>query len=81
MDIILLKQELLAVHALVGVAFEGKKQALLTNIWQGNKLDCYEKSVVRAVRELYQSSTKSMRSSEWSEKDGCYKTRVWTDFG
>lgn len=32
MDIVLLKPELLAVHALVGIAFEGKKQALLTNI-------------------------------------------------
>ena len=70
MDIVLLKPELLAVYALVGIVFEGKKQALLTNIWQGNKLGCHEKPVVRAVRELHQSSTKSMRSSEWSEEDG-----------
>ena len=69
MDIVLLKPKLLAVYALVGIAFEGKKQALLTNIWQGNKLGCHKKSVAKAVRELYQSSTKSMRSSEWSEED------------
>jgi len=32
MDIVLLKPELLAVYALVGIVFEDKKQALLTNI-------------------------------------------------
>jgi len=43
---------------------------MLREIHQGNQKGNQEESVAKAVRELRQTSSKTVRSAEWSEDDG-----------
>jgi len=68
-DIVLLTLKLFAVRALEGLEFTGPEQDILQDIRQGTKQP-KEEPVARATQELRKSSTRSLRSVEWSECDG-----------
>jgi len=69
-DVILLRPELLAIWALEGVQLEGPEKDILREIRQGNQKGDQEEPVAKAVRELRQTSSKTVRSAEWSEDEG-----------
>jgi len=69
-DVVLLRPELIAVRALEGLHLEGPEQDMLREICQGNQKGDQEEPVVKAARELRQTSSKTVRSAEWSEDDG-----------
>jgi len=68
-DDMLLTPKLFAVRALEGLQFTGPEQDILRDIWQGTKQP-KEEPVARAAQELQKSSTCSLQSAEWSERDG-----------
>jgi len=68
-DIVLLTPKLFVVRALEGLQFTGPEQDILRDIRQGTKQP-KEEPVARAAQELRKSSTRSLRSMEWSEHDG-----------
>jgi len=68
-DVILLTPKLFAVRVLEGLEFTGPEQDILRDIRQGTKQP-KEEPVARAAQELRKSSTRSLRSAEWSERDG-----------
>src|SRR6266511_1601995 len=68
-DLILLPSRLFAVCALEGLELIGPKQDILQDICQGRK-HLEEEPIAKAVQELWKSSTRSLRSAEWSERDG-----------
>jgi len=68
-DVVLLTPKLFAVRALEGLEFTGLEQDILRDIRQGTKQP-KEEPVARATQELQKSSTRSLRSAEWSEHDG-----------
>jgi len=68
-DIVLLTPKLFTVHALEGLQFTRPEQDILRDIWQGTKQP-KEEPVARATQELRKSSTCSLRSVEWLERDG-----------
>jgi len=43
---------------------------MLREIRQGNQRGDQEEPVTKVVRELWQASSKTVRSAEWSEDDG-----------
>jgi len=67
-DVVLLTLKLFAVCALEGLEFTGLEQDILRDIRQGTKQP-KEEPVARAAQELRKSSTRSLRSAEWSEHD------------
>jgi len=68
-DIVLLWLELIAVRALKGLHLEEPEQDMLKEIRQGNQKGNQEEPVAKAVRELWQTSSKTVRSMEWLEDD------------
>jgi len=68
-DVVLLTPKLFAVRALEGLEFTGPEQDILQDIRQGTKQP-KEEPVARAAQELRKSSTRSLQSAEWSERDG-----------
>jgi len=64
-----LKPKFFKVHALRQghLLIEGHEESILTKIRKSKDLD---ESVVKAVEELKKSSTKQLRSEEWSEEQG-----------
>jgi len=60
----------LAIQALEGVQLEGPEKNILREIRQGNQRGDQEEPVAKAVRELWQASSKTVRSAEWSEDEG-----------
>jgi len=68
-DVMLLTPKLFAVRALEGLQFTGLEQDILRDIQQGTK-QLKKEPVARAAQELRKSSTRSLRSAEWSECDG-----------
>jgi len=68
-DVMLLTLKLFVVHALEGLQFTRPEQDILQDIRQGTKQP-KEEPVARAAQELRKSSTRSLRSVEWSECDG-----------
>jgi len=48
---------------------------MLREIRQGNQRGDQEEPVTKAVRELWQASSKTVRSAEWSEDDGVLRFR------
>ena len=68
-NVTLLKPKYFKVHALCQghLLTEGEENILLSKIRKSRDLD---KSVVKAVEELKKSSTKHLRSDEWSEEQG-----------
>jgi len=69
-DVVLLRPELLAVQALEGVQLEGLEKDILREIRQGNQKGDQEEPVAKAAKELWQASSKTVRSTEWLEDQG-----------
>jgi len=74
-DVILLRLELLAIRALEGVQLEGAEKDILREICQGNQKGDQKEPVAKAARELWQASSKTVRSAEWSEDEGLLQFR------
>ena len=77
-NIVLLHPELFTVRAMEGLQFVGPEQDILRDIHKGvNHPE--EESIARAAQELCKSSARSMRSAEWSERDGLlyYRSRIY----
>ena len=74
-DVVLLRPELIAVQALEGLHLEGPERDMLREIRQGNQRGEQEEPVAKAARELWQASSKIVRSTEWSEEDGILRFR------
>jgi len=69
-NIVLLRPEFLAVHALEGVELTGVEQKILSNICKGNRNGDQEEPIARAARELQNSANGTVHSSEWLNIDG-----------
>jgi len=74
-DVVLLRPELLAIRALEGIQSEGLEKDILREIRQGNQKGEQEEPVAKAARELWQASSKTVRSAEWSESNGVLRFR------
>jgi len=74
-DVVLLRLELIAVQALEGLHLEGPERDMLREIRQGNQKGDQEEPVAKAARELRQTSSKIVRSAEWSEDNGVLRFR------
>src|SRR6266568_108403 len=68
-NIVLLLLKLFAVRALEGLEFAGSERDILRNIRQGVR-QLEEEPVAKAMQQMRNSSTCSLRSAEWSERDG-----------
>ena len=77
-NVTLLKPEYFKIRALRQghLLIEGEENILLSKIRKSRDLD---ESVVKAVEELKKSSTKHLRSDEWSEEQGLilYQGKVY----
>ena len=69
-NIVLLRPEFLAVHALEGVELTGGEQKILFNIRRDNRNGNQEEPIAKAARELQRSANRTVHSSEWSNTDG-----------
>jgi len=69
-DVVLLRPELIAVQALEELHLEGPERDMLREIRQGNQKGNQKEPVAKAARELRQTSSKTVRSAEWSEDNG-----------
>jgi len=69
-NIVLLRPEFLAVHALEGVELTGVEQKILSNIHKRNWNRDQEEPIAKVARELRSSANKAVHSSEWSNIDG-----------
>jgi len=74
-DVVLLRQELLAIRALEGVQMKGLEKGILREIRQGNQRGNQEEPVAKAARELQQATSKTVHSAEWSEEKGLLRFR------
>jgi len=74
-DVVLLRPELLAIQALEGVQMEGPEKDILKEIRQGNQRSDQKEPVAKAARELWQATSKTIRSAEWSEEEGLLRFR------
>ena len=68
-DIILLPPKLFVARALEGLEFGGPELDILCDIHKGVKQP-EEEPVAKAAQQLWKLSTRSLRSGEWSERDG-----------
>ena len=68
-DIVLLPPTLFTARAVKAAEFAGPERDILRDIRQGTR-HLQEEPVARAAEELRKSSTKSVRSAEWSKHDG-----------
>ena len=66
-DIVFLRLELIAVRALEGLHLEGLERDMLREIHQGNQKGNQKEPIAKAVRELWQTLSKTVRFAEWSE--------------
>jgi hypothetical protein len=81
-DVTLLRPELFAARAIrtiVGVSAEGEEREILRDIRQGNRAGAQEDTVAKAAQALRSAKGKSLRSAEWSERDGllCFRDRIY----
>jgi len=63
-DIVLIKPKFLVVCVMEDIVVEDEEKTLLTDICYENQIDKQEESVVRAVQNLQQSSTRLIHTSE-----------------
>src|SRR4029077_16808289 len=68
-NIVLLAPKHFAVHVLEALEFAGPELYILRNIRKGVK-DPEEEPVTKAAKLLRKSPTRSLRSREWSDRDG-----------
>ncbi len=80
LNLVLLPHKLFAVCAMEGLEFAGPELDILQDIRQGVRQP-EEEPVAKAVWEMRKSSAHSLRSAEWSERDGLlyYRGRCPTD--
>jgi transposase InsO family protein len=81
-NITLLRPEFFAAHAvraLSGLSPEGEERDILRDIRNANRTGKQEDAVARAAGDLRKSKGKSVRASEWSERDGllCFRDRIY----
>src|SRR5882762_2553296 len=81
-NITLLRPEFFAAHAvraLSGLSPEGEEQDILRDIQNANRTGKQEDAVARAAEDLRKSKGKSIRASEWSERDGllCFRDCIY----
>ena len=69
-NVTLIPPHFLAARALEAISAEGEEQLLLRDIRAGNRTAEREEPVAKAARELKSSTTKTVRSAEWSEQEG-----------
>jgi len=74
-DMILLRPELFAIQALKGIQSEGPEKDILREIHRENQKGDQEEPVAKTARELWQTSGKMVRSTEWSEDNGVLQFR------
>jgi len=74
-NIVLLRPEFLAVHALEGMELTGVEQQILSDICKGNRNGDQEEPIARAARELWGSANGAVHFSEWSNIDGLLRFR------
>src|SRR5467141_525887 len=77
-NIVLLSPKLFTVRALEGLEFIGPEQDLLRDICKRVKHP-EEEPIAKAAQELHKSSARSLRTAEWSERDGIlyYRGRIY----
>ena len=77
-NIVLLPPKLFTVRALEGLEFVGPEQDILRDIRKGVKHP-EEEPIAKAAQELRKSSTRSLRSADWSEHDGLlyYRSHIY----
>jgi len=63
-DVVFLQPELIAVQALERLHLEGLERDMLREICQGNQKGDQEEPVAKAARELRQTSSKMIHSTE-----------------
>jgi len=68
-NVVLLRPEFLAVHALEGVELTGIEQKILSDIRKGIQNEDQEEPITKAVRKLQYSAERIVHSSEWSNID------------
>jgi hypothetical protein len=68
-DNMLLTPNFLAVRALQGLQVTGKERDILKEIRHETETGSKEEVVVKAIKELMKSLTKSVKSAEWSLED------------
>ena len=68
-DITLLDPKLFAIRALEGLEFTGQELDILRDVRKGVK-DPQEEPIASAVKELQKPSTRTVRLSEWSDREG-----------
>src|ERR1700761_3855867 len=78
-NLTLLTPRLFAVRALEGIQVTGEEKDILKEIRHGMEAENQEEVVVKAVKELKKSSTKSVKSSEWSIENGLlyYRGKIY----
>src|ERR1700761_2989445 len=78
-NLTLLTPRLFAVRALEGIQVTGEEKDILKEIRRGMEAENQEEVVVKAVKELKKSSTKSVKSSEWSIENGLlyYRGKIY----
>jgi len=54
---------------------ERPKKGILREIRQGNQRGDQEEPVAKAARELWQATSKTVRSAEWVEEEGLLRFR------
>jgi len=69
-NIVLLRLEFLAVHALEGVELTGVEQKILSDICKRNRNRDQEKPIAKAAQKLRCSTNRTVHSSEWLNIDG-----------
>ena len=69
-NMVLLTPNFFAVQALEGLEAAGEEQGILKDIWKGTRDGEKDEPVAKAARELQGSSTRSVKSAEWSLSDG-----------
>ena len=67
---VLLTPNFLAVRALKGLQVTGEERDILREIQREMETGSKEEVVVKAIKELVKSSTKSVKSAEWSLENG-----------
>jgi len=68
-NVVLLRPEFLAVHALERVELTGIEQKILSDIRKGIRNEDQEEPITKAARKLQYSANRTVHSSEWSNID------------
>src|ERR1700720_5020955 len=68
-----------AIRATTGLLIEGEERDILQKICEENRTGFQENAVIKATAELQKTRGKSVRTSEWSTRDGLlhFRDRVY----